>query len=71
LKVTPKRLVSLLAQRGLLASAAGPKRIRVFPSLTISKEELLKGVEIVIGVIKDIEIVGELPAEYLYDARHD
>jgi ornithine--oxo-acid transaminase len=70
-KVTPRRLVSLLAQRGVLASAAGPQRIRICPPLTISEEELLKGAEIVIGALRDIESVGELPAEYLHDARHD
>jgi ornithine--oxo-acid transaminase len=70
-KVTPRRVVSLLAQRGVLASAAGPQRIRICPPLTISEEELLKGVEIVTGAFRDIESMGELPAEYLHDARHD
>jgi ornithine--oxo-acid transaminase len=70
-KVTPRRLVSLLAQRGVLASAAGPQRIRICPPSTISEEELLKGVEIVTGAFRDIESMGELPAEYLHDARHD
>ncbi|CZR64870.1 related to CAR2-ornithine aminotransferase [Phialocephala subalpina] len=69
-KVTPRRIVSLLAQRGVLASAAGLKRIRICPPLTISKEELLKGCEIVIGAFRDIEDMGELPAEVLVDVRH-
>lgn len=69
-KVTPRRIVSLLAQRGVLASAAGLKRIRICPPLTISKEELLKGCEIVIGAFRDIEEMGELPAEVLVDIRH-
>jgi ornithine--oxo-acid transaminase len=69
-KVTPRRLVSLLAQRSVLASAAGLKRIRICPPLTINKEELLKGVEILIGVFRDIEEMGELPAEVLVDVRH-
>jgi ornithine--oxo-acid transaminase len=69
-KVTPRRIVSLLAQRGVLASAAGLRRIRICPPLTISKEELLKGAEVVIGVMRDIEGCGELPAEVLVDVRH-
>lgn len=64
-KITPRRIVSLLAQRGVLASAAGVRRIRICPPLTISKEELLKGAEIVIGAMKDIENAGWLPAETL------
>ena len=69
-KVTPRRIVSLLAQRGVLASVAGLRRIRICPPLTISKEELLKGAEVVIGVMRDIEGCGELPAEVLVDVRH-
>lgn len=69
-KVTPRRLVSLLAQRGVLASAAGPKRIRICPPLTISKEELLEGIEIWTGVFRDIEEMGNLPAEVIVDKRH-
>jgi ornithine--oxo-acid transaminase len=38
--------------------------------LTISKEELLKGAGVVIGVMRDIEGCGELPAEVLVDVRH-
>jgi ornithine--oxo-acid transaminase len=68
-KVTSRRLVSLLAQRGVLVGPAGMKRIRLCPPLTISKEELLKGAEILISVFRDIENVGELPAEVIYDAR--
>jgi ornithine--oxo-acid transaminase len=69
-KVTPRRIVSLLAQRGVLASAAGLKRIRICPPLTIGKEELLKGAEIVIGALRDIEEMGELPAETLFRVDH-
>ncbi|KAN0096071.1 PLP-dependent transferase [Hyaloscypha variabilis] len=69
-KVTPRRIVSLLAHRGVLASVAGLRRIRICPPLTISKEELLKGAEVVIGVMRDIEGCGELPAEVLVDVRH-
>jgi ornithine--oxo-acid transaminase len=69
-RVTPRRLVSLLAQRGVLASSAGLRRIRICPPLTISKEELLKGAKIVIGAVRDIENMGNLPAETLYDVRH-
>ncbi|PVH83616.1 ornithine aminotransferase [Cadophora sp. DSE1049] len=69
-KVTPRRIVSLLAQRGVLVSAAGLNRVRICPPLTISKEELLKGTEMVIEAIRDIEHVGQLPSESLFDPRH-
>lgn len=69
-KVTPRRVTSLLAQRGVLASAAGLHRIRICPPLTISREELLKGADIVISAIRDIKNVGVLPAETLFDPRH-
>jgi ornithine--oxo-acid transaminase len=69
-KVTPRRIVSLLAQRGVLASPAGLRRIKVCPPLAISREELLKGAEVVIGVMRGIEGFGELPAEVLFDVRH-
>mgnify|MGYP001299229705 CR=1 FL=1 len=69
-KVTPRRIVSLLAQRGVLVSAAGLNRVRICPPLTISKEELLKGTELVIEAIRDIESIGPLPSESLFDPRH-
>jgi ornithine--oxo-acid transaminase len=46
------------------------RRILICPPLTISKEELLKGAKIVIGAVRDIENMGNLPAETLYDVRH-
>lgn len=69
-KVTPRRIVSLLAQRGVLVSAAGLNRVRICPPLTISKDELLKGAKMVIEAIRDIEGMGELPSESLFDPRH-
>jgi len=69
-QVTPRRITSLLAQRGVLVSAAGLHRIRICPPLTISMEELLKGADVVIGAIREIESIGELPAETLFDPRH-
>jgi ornithine--oxo-acid transaminase len=64
--VTPPGITSLLAQRGVLASVAGLHRIRICPPpLTISKEELLNGADVIISAIRDIENVGGLPAETL------
>lgn len=62
-KVTPRRLVALLIQRGVLVSPAGQNRVRVCPPLTISKEDLLKGAEIIIKALEDIENMGPLLGE--------
>lgn len=43
--VTPGRIVGLMVQRGVRAGT-GKGRIRICPPLTITKEDLLKGVEI-------------------------
>ena len=61
--VTPKRLASLATQRGLLIGAAGPDRIRICPPLTISIDETLLGVSILVSALKDVATVGPLPAE--------
>ncbi|KAH8773564.1 pyridoxal phosphate-dependent transferase [Diaporthe sp. PMI_573] len=61
--VTPKRLASLATQRGLLIGAAGPDRIRICPPLTISIDEMLLGVSILVSALKDVATVGPLPAE--------
>lgn len=62
-EVTPRRLASLAVQRGLLTGASGPNRIRICPPLTISVEEMLRGVDILIGALRDVESAGPLPAE--------
>lgn len=62
-RVTPRRLASLAGQRGLLTGAAGPDRIRICPPLTISEDEMLRGVNILVGALRDVESVGPLPAE--------
>ena len=36
----------------------------------ISEEEQLKGAEVVIGMLRDIEGCGELPGEVLVEVRH-
>ncbi|POS75666.1 hypothetical protein DHEL01_v205935, partial [Diaporthe helianthi] len=61
--VTPKRVASLATQRGLLTGAAGPDRIRICPPLTVSVDEMLLGVDILIGSLRDVETIGPLPAE--------
>jgi 4-aminobutyrate aminotransferase-like enzyme len=60
--VTSKRVASLATQRGLLTGAAGPDRIRLCPPLTISVEEMLLGVKILVSALKDVATVGPLPA---------
>lgn len=65
-QVTPRRVTALFAQRGLLAGPAGTHRIRLCPPLTISKEEILKGAETIVQALRDIETMGELPAETVY-----
>lgn len=64
-KVTPRRIVALMAERGVLAGPAGLQRIRICPPLTISREEVLKGASIIIEALRDVESVGELPGEAL------
>lgn len=64
-KVTPRRVVALLAQRGLLAGPAGAHRIRICPPLVISEDEVVEGANIIIRAFNDIETVGELPGEVL------
>ncbi|KAL1873949.1 ornithine aminotransferase [Diaporthe australafricana] len=62
-RVTPRRLASLAGQRDLLTGAAGPDRIRICPPLTISEGEMLRGADILIGSLRDLDSVGTLPAE--------
>lgn len=62
-QVTPRRVASLAAQRGLLTGAAGPNRVRICPPLTISTEEMLRGANILIEALRDVESAGPLPAE--------
>lgn len=64
-KVTPRRLVALCIQRGILVSVAGADRVRMCPPLVISEEELLKGANILVGCLRDLEGMGELPGERL------
>lgn len=61
--VTSKRLASLATQRGLLTGAAGPDRIRICPPLTISVDEMLLGVNILVSALTDVATVGPLPTE--------
>lgn len=64
-KVTPKRLVSLCIQRGVLVSIAGPDRVRMCPPLVITEDEALKGANIIIKAFEDLQAMGDLPAEVL------
>jgi ornithine--oxo-acid transaminase len=62
-KVTPRRLASLAGQRGLLVGPAGADRLRVCPPLVISEDEIIKGADILIGALRDLEAMDVLPAE--------
>jgi acetylornithine/succinyldiaminopimelate/putrescine aminotransferase len=62
-KVTPRRLVALCIQRGVLVSITGNDRVRMCPPLVITKEELLKGAGIIVQCLRDLEGMGELPGE--------
>ncbi|OAP57616.1 ornithine-oxo-acid transaminase [Fonsecaea erecta] len=54
-RVTSRRVIALLAQRGVLANAIKGGRIRICPPLTISTELLLQGVEIIVQTLRDVE----------------
>ncbi|OQV03853.1 hypothetical protein CLAIMM_08841 [Cladophialophora immunda] len=63
-QVTSRRVVALLAQRSVLANAIKGGRIRICPPLTISTGLLLKGVEIIVQALRDVEDHPEgLPGE--------
>ena len=50
--VVNKDLAKALMERGLLVLTAGQNTLRLLPPLTISKEELEKGLEIMAGLLK-------------------
>jgi len=63
-KVTGRRIVALLAQRGVLASATvAGTRVRICPPLTIGEEDLLKGAEIVARAFEEVEDMDFIPGE--------
>ncbi|KAI1628896.1 pyridoxal phosphate-dependent transferase [Exophiala viscosa] len=65
-KVTGRRIAALLAQRGVLASAnMGGSRVRICPPLTISEEDLLRGVDIMAAVFAEVEDVDYIPGEVI------
>ncbi|MGQ4892340.1 MAG: acetyl ornithine aminotransferase family protein [Candidatus Njordarchaeia archaeon] len=49
------KIVELALKRGLVMLPAGKSAIRVAPPLTIEEEHLMKGLDIFIGAIKDVE----------------
>lgn len=53
--VTSRRVVPLLAQRGLLANAIKGGRIRICPPLNIDRDLLIKGAEVIVKALVDIE----------------
>ncbi|KAL1957226.1 hypothetical protein VTO42DRAFT_6260 [Malbranchea cinnamomea] len=60
--VTARRVAALCVHRGLMIGQS-KNRIRLTPALTISEEDLLKGVEILAGALRDVARVGEIPGE--------
>ena len=63
-QVTSRRLIALLAQRGVLANAIKGGRVRVCPPLTISHDLLLKGAHIIAEALIELEGCPEgLPGE--------
>ncbi|RKK79195.1 hypothetical protein BFJ71_g16304 [Fusarium oxysporum] len=58
--VTPRRIARLCFQRGVFIYPHG-ERLRVGFALTITDEEMDKGMKILKGVLDDIESYGEIP----------
>lgn len=54
-RVTARRLGALLAQRGLIANGIKGGRVRLCPPLTIDRELLMKGAELVAQGLIDLE----------------
>ncbi len=63
-RVTSRRVIALLAKRGVLANAIKGGRVRLCPPLNIDQDTLLKGAAIVAKALIDIEDCNEeLPGE--------
>ncbi|KIW46406.1 ornithine-oxo-acid transaminase [Exophiala oligosperma] len=54
-QVTSRRLIALLAQRGVLANAIKGGRVRICPPLTISEDLLVEGAKIIADALTDLE----------------
>ncbi|KIL92338.1 hypothetical protein FAVG1_04748 [Fusarium avenaceum] len=58
--VTPRRVSALAMHRGVLVGI-GADRLRFSPPLTISEEDLVKALEIVVQALKDVTTMGNFP----------
>lgn len=58
--VTARRVAALCVHRGLMVGQS-KNRLRLTPPLTIPETELLKGVGILDGVLRDVATVDEIP----------
>lgn len=58
--VTARRIAALCAIRGVLCGNSA-NRLRFSPPLTITESDLLKAVDIIAGVFRDVTTLGEFP----------
>jgi ornithine--oxo-acid transaminase len=58
--VTARRVAALCAHRGLMVGQSR-NRLRLTPSLTIPEADLLKGVEILVGALRDVAGLDMIP----------
>ncbi|EEU40328.1 uncharacterized protein NECHADRAFT_76480 [Fusarium vanettenii 77-13-4] len=58
--VTARRVAALAALRGVLVGI-GAGRLRFSPPITITEEDLVKAIEIVVQALKDVTTLGDFP----------
>ncbi|KAH7275473.1 pyridoxal phosphate-dependent transferase [Fusarium solani] len=58
--VTARRVAALAALRGVLVGI-GAGRLRFSPPITITEEDLVKAIEIVVQALKDVTALGDFP----------
>lgn len=58
--VTARRTAALATLRGVLVGN-GFNRLRFSPPITISEEDLLKAIGIIVQALKDVETIGDFP----------
>lgn len=62
LGVTARRVAALCAFRGLMVGQS-KNRLRLTPPLTIPEEELISGVDVLAGALRDVASFDEIPGE--------
>lgn len=58
--VTARRVAALATMRGVLVGC-GFNRLRLSPPLTITEDDLVKGIEIIAQALRDVETIGDFP----------